>query len=222
MSATTIMLQSKMSELTGEGSFGLPPEAEVELRTPVLSAMERLDESLGVYLSACTVYAQCPSADNRGILAAATASHIGAAGNFLQVQAEDDIDLEGYLQVAAQFLVTQDGLRVDGINSILGDEILEKMPEDKEIGIRSEAPLDEATLKLLVAQGIADEHEEYVEGDTERFLELIGNSPAARRLAEQSKFRAQATELGKLTLSAIIGGAVGGAIVAAWLKSRRS
>ena len=186
---------------------GLPP-LDAEAHTPLLDAMEAFDLSTQGYLAACTTYAGRPSTRNEDGIDTAALQHIAASRDFLLALA-DGLTVEDYQDAAISFLMAQDGLRVDSLNSHLTtDNAIAKRVEAPTIINHDADAMDDEAQKKVIGLTVAGLHEQSIGVDTQCFIDAISEGPVARRLERREKLMGHALDVGKAALGAAIGSAI--------------
>lgn len=192
-----------MATPLGEGA-----PAGAEARTPLLDAMEAFDQSTLGYQAACTAYAGRPTTGNEGGIDTAALRHIAASRDFLLALAEG-LTVDAYQDAAIDFLMQQDGIRVDALNGHLtADDAIGRREERPTIINHDAEAMDDEAQKRVIGLTVAGLHEQSIGIDTQCFIDAIGEGPAARRLERRERLKEHALDVGKAALGAVIGSAI--------------
>ena len=165
-----------------------------------IKAMDLYDDSTKRYRDACGEYADHPTESNFMIVSEVAQIH---ADSFMAAVKTMAIEtpLEELAEVSGNFLHQESQKRVDFLNALLGKEVLKNF--DLQKGPIGQWPEEEqAAARESIIKSIDTLLERVISEDTSRFLDLVEDSDAAKRLERNQNLRYHALDVGKMALVA--------------------
>jgi len=170
--------------------------------------LARLDMSATDYSDTCADYASQPTEDSLMAITTSASVHLHA---FQQVLNTLDVDAtpSAYRRMVATVMFDQDTRRVDTLNFLLGDEVLERIRSfSSDTAETTENPEDivgEDAAKALFRSAVASFYSQALLSDTNAFVTVINTTEQARRLALRRTIMRRTIDIGKMALGPSIG-----------------